>query len=85
MNPAEIIDKFRGVANKVAAISLAINRPNQLSAPHSIVNAFKNVASIALASGLKFKLLNNLSAAGPAPSGGAAKPAEKKEEKKGKE
>jgi large subunit ribosomal protein LP0 len=86
MNPADILSKFKTVANKVAAISLAINRPNQLSAPHSIVNAFKNVASIALAANLKFKLLNSLSAAGPAPASNAgAKPAEKKEEKKGKE
>jgi large subunit ribosomal protein LP0 len=82
MNPADILNKFKNVSQKVAAISLAINRPNQLSAPHFVVNAFKNVASIALASGLSFKLLNSLQSSGPAPSTGGAKPAEKKEDKK---
>jgi large subunit ribosomal protein LP0 len=81
MNPADILSKFKSISNNVAAISLAINRPNQLSAPHFVVNAFKNVASIALASNLSFKLLKNLQSSGPAPSTGG-KPAEKKEEKK---
>jgi large subunit ribosomal protein LP0 len=83
MNPNDLLAKFKAVSTKMAALSLAINRPNQLSAPHLVVNAFKNVASIALASGLKFKLLNNLQSAGPAPSTGGSKPAEtKKEDKK---
>jgi len=80
MNPADLIGKFKEVSQKIAAISLAINRPNQLSAPHLIVNAFKNVASIALASGINFKLLNSLSSSGPAPSTG--KPADKKADDK---
>jgi len=80
MNPADILNKFRAVSQKVAAISLAINRPNQLSAPHFVVNAFKNVASIALATGLKFKLLNNLTSSAPATSHAGAK-TEKKDAK----
>jgi len=80
MNPHDILNKFKAVSQKIAAISLAINRPNQLSAPHFVVNAFKNVASIALATGLKFKLLNSLSSS--APSTGGAKTHEKKEDKK---
>jgi large subunit ribosomal protein LP0 len=60
MNPSEIIGKFQNAANKIAAISLAIGQPNQLSAPHLVVNAFKNVASIALGAGLSFKALEGL-------------------------
>jgi large subunit ribosomal protein LP0 len=60
MDPNEIIKKFQAGANKIAAISIATGQPNQLSAPHLIVNAFKNIASIALASNLTFKQLSNL-------------------------
>jgi large subunit ribosomal protein LP0 len=79
MNPNDIITKFKDISNKIAAISLAINRPNQLSAPHLIVNQFKNIASIALASNISFKLLKNLQSSGPAPSKGKA---DKKDDKK---
>jgi len=78
MNPADILSKFKKVADKIAAISLAIHRPNQLSAPHLIVNQFKNIASIALASNISFKLLKNLTSSGPAPSGKADKKADDK-------
>jgi len=83
MDPNAITDKFRAVANNMAALSLALGQPNALSVPHMIVNSFKNVASIALESNLTFKQLTNLSS-----GGGAAKPAgkadaaPKKEEKK---
>lgn len=60
MNPNEILDKFRAHSQKITSISLALGRPNSLSAPHLFLNAFKNVASIALQSGLSFKLLDNL-------------------------
>jgi len=80
MDPNTITAKFRAVANNMAALSLAIGQPNALSVPHMIVNSFKNVASIALESGLTFKQLSNLSSA---PSGGSGKAeAPKKEDKK---
>lgn len=43
-----------GVAN-VAAISLAIGYPTVASAPHSIVNGFKNLLAIAAATEVSFK------------------------------
>lgn len=39
--------KSQGIAN-VAAISLAVGYPTTASVPHSIVNGFKNVASVCL-------------------------------------
>jgi len=80
-----------GVAN-VAAISLAIGYPTVASAPHSIVNGFKNLLAIAAATEISFKeaetmkefladpsKLAALQAAAAAPAAGAA---EVKEEKK---
>jgi len=77
MDPNSIAEKFRKVATNMAALSLAIGQPNALSVPHMIVNSFKNVASIALETGLTFKQLSNVSSA---PSGGKTEAAPKKEE-----
>ena len=74
-----LLGKFRSAANNLAAISLAIGHPNALSVPHMIKNGVKSIASIALETGLKIKLLENASAA---PAGGAAAggaPAKKQE------
>jgi large subunit ribosomal protein LP0 len=85
MNPTDILNKFKGVASKMAAVSLAIGQPNQLSLPHMVLNTFKNIASIALSTGLKFKQLDSLTSGGgsaaPAKSGKADAP-KKAEEKK---
>lgn len=43
-----------GVAN-VAAISLAIGFPNKASAPHLVINAYKNLLAVALATEISFK------------------------------
>jgi len=82
MNPYEIIGKFANAASKIAAISLAIGQPNQLSAPHLVVNGFKNIASIALATGLSFKALEGLSSGTQAPAKTEAKTETKAEVKK---
>lgn len=73
----------------MAALSLAVGDINDLSVPHLIANAFKNVAAISLEADIKVKQLGSLSSApvkaAPAPSAGgkvAEKPVEKKEEKK---
>lgn len=84
MDPNEIIKRFHAGANKIAAISLAIGQPNQLSAPHLIVNGFKNIASIALASNLTFKQLDNLQS-GSSSSQQAAPKTETKTESKPQE
>jgi len=83
-DPNEITNTFRNIANSMAALSLAIGQPNALSVPHMIVNSFKNLASIALESGLTFKELSNLSSGGGAQdAGGKGKPADtKKDDKK---
>jgi len=64
MDPNTIAEKFRKVATNMAALSLALGQPNALSVPHMIVNSFKNIASIALESGLTFKQLSGLSSGG---------------------
>jgi len=80
MSPHEIIGKFQNAANKIAAISLAIGQPNQLSAPHLVVNAFKNIASIALGANLTIKALESLK--GGATTAPAKQEKPKVEEKK---
>lgn len=47
-------------------MSLALNIPTQLSVPHMIANAFKNVAAIALETDYDLEALKNMAAAGPA-------------------
>ena len=80
MSPDDICNKFRSHANKIAAISLEIGQPNALSVPHMIINAFKNVASIALEAGLSFKQLENMQSAGPATTTSAPANQEAKKE-----
>jgi len=72
IDPEALLGKIRGAASSLAAISLAIGQPNMLSIPHMIKNGFKSIASIALETGLKIKLLENMSSA---PAGGATKAA----------
>jgi len=78
LSPDEILSKFRKGVNNLAAISLNLGMPNQLSIPHMVINGFKNIASIGLETGLKFKQLEALT------SGAKAAPAQapKKEEPK---
>jgi len=93
LNPEELLGKIRNAASSLAAISLAIGRPNTLSIPHMVVNGFKQLAAIALETNIPLKMLENLKSAGPAPTGGAApaqakteaKPAAKVEEKPAEE
>jgi len=78
MDPNTILGKFRTHASSVASISLVIGIPNALSVPHMIVNAFKNIASIALETGLSFKQLEKLTSS--TPSSGGSKPVEAKKD-----
>jgi len=81
---------LEGVAN-IASISLAIGYPTVASAPHSIVNGFKNLLAIAAATEIEFEEAATMKeflkdpskfavAAAAAPTEAAAE--EKKEEKK---
>jgi len=79
MSPDEILGKFRKGVTNLAALSLSLGLPNAVSVPHMIVNGFKNVASIGLETGLKFKQLEKLTSGGSAPTHAA--PAKKDEPK----
>jgi len=79
---AELVAKFLAGVRRVAAISIAVGYPNATTVPHSILNGFKKLLSISLASGYSFKLLETLQTA----SSAKASQEEKKEEKpKGKD
>jgi len=94
----ELIDRFLSGIKAIAAISLALNYPTIVSITHSLVNAYKNVLAISLATEYEFEgsakikeyLANPeaFAAAAPAaaeaaPAAAAAAPAE--EEKKEEE
>merc|ERR1712141_123949 len=83
---------MEGVSN-IASISLAIGYPTVASAPHSLINGFKNLLAIAAETEIEFKEAETMkeflkdpskfaaaaAAAAPAAGGGAE---EKKEEAK---
>jgi large subunit ribosomal protein LP0 len=94
IKPEDLRDRFMAGVRNVAAVSLQIGYPTLASAPHSIVNGFKNLLSIAAVTEISFKEAETVkefikdpskfaAVAAPAAAAAAA-PAkeEKKEEKK---
>merc|ERR1711907_695118 len=91
IKPEDLLKKFAsGVAN-VAAISLAIGYPTVCSAPHSIVNGFKNIAAVCLEADIDIPQIAMIKeiladpekfAAAAAPVAAAEAEAPKEEEKK---
>lgn len=87
----DLIQRFcAGLAN-VAAVSLAIGYPTTASVPHSIINGFKNVASVCLEADIDIPQISAIKefladpskfAVAAAPAAEAAAGGEKKEEKK---
>jgi large subunit ribosomal protein LP0 len=92
----DLIDRFLSGIKTIAAISLALNYPTVVSVVHSLVNAYKNLIAISLATEYTFEgsekvkeyLANPdaFAAAAPAattaaPAAAAAKEEEKEEEK----
>lgn len=84
-----ILKKFKAAISYQASLSLASGYSTSASAPHTILNGFKNLAAVAAMSGYEFKeataLLNaakNAPAAGAAAGAGAkaAAPVEEKKE-----
>ncbi|KAL7754486.1 ribosomal protein P0 (A0) (L10E) [Sorochytrium milnesiophthora] len=79
---SSLIDALLVGIKTVAAVSLAIGIPTAASVPHSIVNAYKNVLAIAIATDLSFPLADAVkdrianpdayAAAAPAAASGAA-------------
>jgi len=51
----ELIDRFLSGIKQIAAISLAINYPTIVSVSHSLVNSYKNLLAIALATDYTFE------------------------------
>lgn len=88
MSDADILAKFQAGARNVAAVSLATGIPTLGSLPHSLLNGFKNLLAIALATDYSFKqadAFKNAPVASAAPvassaPAAASKPAEKVKE-----
>jgi len=88
----DIRQRFLEGVRNVSSVSLAINYPTLVSVPHSVINAFKNLLAIAVATDIEFKEAQTAkefvkdpskfaAAAVVAPVANAA-PAKKEEEKK---
>jgi len=60
ITPDDILDKFTENVANVTSLSLALNIPTQLSVPHMIANAFKNVAAVSLETGYDLAILKTL-------------------------
>lgn len=88
----DILAKFQNGVRNVAALSLAVHYPTLASVPHNIINGYKRVLSVGLATSYSFPKLEEIkkaissaaSAPAPAPKKEEAK-APAKEEKKKKE
>jgi large subunit ribosomal protein LP0 len=93
---SELIDRFMSGIKTIAAISLALNYPTIVSVAHSLVNAYKNVLAISLATEYTFEAAEKIkeylanpeafAAAAPvaseAAAPAAAAPVQEKEEEK---
>lgn len=94
IKPEDLRARFLEGVRNVAAVSLQIGYPTVASAPHSIVNGFKNLLAVAAVTDISFKEAETVkeflkdpskfaAVAAPAAAAGApAKEAAKKEEKK---
>ena len=71
-----ILAKFKRAIGIQSSISLAAGYPTSASAPHSLLNGFKNLVAVAAESGFEFSQATAfLEAAKNAPAAGAAGPA----------
>eukprot|EP00794_Sanderia_malayensis_P012070 gene12070-13314_t len=87
IKPEDLIAHFcSGIAN-VAAVSLEIGYPTVASAPHSIVNGFKNIAAVCLEADIDIKEIETIKEylADPSKFAVAATPADTKEDKPAEE
>ncbi|PPQ69686.1 hypothetical protein CVT26_001645 [Gymnopilus dilepis] len=90
-----LVDRFLSAIKTIAAISLAINYPTIVSVTHSLVNAYKNVLAVSLATEYTFEAAEKIkeylanpeafAAAAPAAAAEAAPAAAAKEEEKEEE
>ena len=63
-DPSTLIDTFKSGVNKINAISLETGYIVKSAVPHMIMNAFKNVAAVAVETGDKLEALEAAQAAG---------------------
>jgi large subunit ribosomal protein LP0 len=63
----ELIDRFLSGIKTVAAISLALNYPTLVSVTHSLVNAYKNLIAVSVATDYTFEGSEKVSIILPAP------------------
>lgn len=59
----DLVQKLVGGIQKIAAISLALNYPTVASVPHSLINGYKKVLSIALVTEYSFPAADKVSPA----------------------
>ena len=89
----ELLEKFMSGVKTIASISLAINYPTLASVTHSLVNSYKNLLAIALATDITFEgaekakayLENPEAFAVAAPAASDAPAAEEKKEEAAKD
>jgi len=75
LSTSAILAKFKNACKVQASLSLAAAYPTSASAPHSLLQAFKNMACVAAETGYEFKEATALlQAAKNAPAAGAAGP-----------
>jgi len=72
VNTDALVERFQTGVKNIAAISLQTGIPTQVSIPHIISNAFKNLAAIGLQINYKFSQIASASSA-PAPAPAPAK------------
>ncbi|RDB25774.1 60S acidic ribosomal protein P0 [Hypsizygus marmoreus] len=60
VDESELIDRFLSGIKTIAAISLAINYPTIVSITHSLVNAYKNLIAVALATEYSFEAVDKI-------------------------
>jgi len=96
ITPEILRAKFMEGMNNVAALSLQVGYPTKVSVPHSVINGFKNLISVAAVSDLSFKQAEKMleilkdpskfaAAVAPAAAAAAPKAAAKEEKKPAKE
>jgi len=79
INTESIVTRFQTGVKNIAAISLQTGIPTQVSIPHNISNAFKNLAAIGLQINYHFSQIAGASSAASAPA--AKAPEAKKDDK----
>jgi large subunit ribosomal protein LP0 len=93
IKPEDLRARFMAGVRNVAAVSLEIGYPTVASAPHSIINGFKNLLAVAAVTDISFKEAETVKeylkdpskfavAAAAAPAAGSPSKESKKEEKK---